>query len=193
MEKWLLEIGDKYVNKTNFNMACMILFAIQGLLLFVVFRALRIGGILGDLSDLIWTISLSGQLLQLIQEICIAFLFLGLMISVYRKGYKMPLIGILLIISFCTGVLTFVVNNTGGQRGPLFFLSSIIISILQIIVGFQLFKTDFRILGKFILAFPIVMFLSILLFGTSPIVMFIAIANVVALTYAFYTFLLSNF
>lgn len=188
MEKWLLELGNKYINRSIFILACIALFAIQGLLLF---RILCSGGICGKLFDLIWAVTMSGQLLQLAQEVCLAIMFLKLMTTVYRNGYQMPLIGYLLLLSFGAGFLTFVVNNTGGQRGLLFFISSIVVSILQVIVGLQLQRTELKKLGKFIFLFPIVLLLSILLFGTFPIiVMIVNASNVVALTYAFYTVLL---
>lgn len=161
------------------------MFVLQICLVFIVFRAMRINGILGSLAELVWVLSLSGKLLQIIQDIGLSALFLGLMTSAYKRGYQVPMLGYLIILMFCIGVLTFVVNSTGGQRGAFFFLSSIITSVLQVVVGYNIQKTEFARLGKFIIAFPIVFFLSMVLLPPYA-AMVLAIINGTALVYAFY-------
>jgi len=185
INKWFNDLGNKYLNRTDIILICKVMFVLQICLTFIVFRAMRINGLLGSLAELIWTLSLSGRLLQLIQDTGLSALFLGLMTSAYKKGYKVPSIGYLIIIMFCMGVLTFVVNSTGGQRGAFFFLSSIVTSVLQVVVGYSLQKTAFARLGKFIIAFPIVFFLSMFLLPPYA-AMVLAIINGTALVYAFY-------
>lgn len=188
MIEWLIDIGNKYLTRTNTIIVCKVLFALQCCLVLVVFRAMRIGGIIGSISEFTWVLSMSGQLLQLVQDIGFSILFLALMVSLHRNGYHSnSLIGSLVVITFCVGVLTFVVNITGGQRGVVFFLSSIATSVLQVIVGYYLQKTEFARLGKFIMAFPIVMFFSMVLLQTNAIaIMIVAILNAWVLIYAFY-------
>ena len=161
------------------------MFVLQICLVFVVVRAMRINGIIGSLAELVWVLSLSGKLLQIIQDIGLSALFLGLMTSAYKRGYQVPMLGYLIILMFCMGVLTFVVNSTGGQRGAFFFLSSIVTSVLQVIVGYHLQKTPFASLGKYIIAFPIVLFLSMVLLSPYA-AMILDIINTSVLVFAFY-------
>lgn len=185
MTEWLINLGNKYLNRTNIVLICKVMFVLQICLLFVVFRAMRINGILGLLAELIWVLSLSGKLLQLLQDIGLSALFLALMTSAYKRGCQVPLMGYLILLMFCMGVLTFVVNCTGGHRGAFFFLSSIITSVLQVMVGYNLQKTEFARLGKLVMAFPIVFFLSMFLYPPYA-AMVLAIINVSVLVYAFY-------
>lgn len=185
MNVWLISLGNKYLNRTNIILISKVVFVLQICLVFIVFRVMRINGILGSLAELIWVLSLSGKLLQIIQDIGLSALFLGLMTSAYKNGYQVPMLGYLIILMFCMGVLTFVVNSTGGHRGTFFFLSSIITSVLQVVVGYHLQKTAFARLGKFIIAFPIVSFLGIVLLSPYA-AMTLEIINTSVLVYAFY-------
>lgn len=185
MNELLISLGNNYLNRTNIVLNCKVMFVLQICLLFIVFRAMRINGILGSLAELIWVLSLSGKLLQIIQDIGLSALFWGLMTSVYKRGYQVPMLGYLIILMFCMGVLTFVVNSTGGQRGAFFFLSSIATSVLQVIVGYNLQKTPFARLGKYIIAFPIVLFLSMVLLSPYA-AMVLDIINTSVLVCAFY-------
>lgn len=186
MTEWLINLGNKYLNnRTSIVLICKVMFVLQICLLFVVFRAMRINGILGSLAELIWVLSLSGRLLQIIQDIGLSALFLALMTSAYKRGYQVSLMSYLILLMFCMGVLTFVVNSTGGHRGAFFFLSSIITSVLQVMVGYNLQKTEFARLGKLVMAFPIVFFLSMFLYPPYA-AMVLAIINVSVLVYAFY-------
>lgn len=161
------------------------MFVLQICLAFIVFRAMRINGLLGSLAEFVWVLSLSGKLLQIIQDIGLSALFLGLMTSAYKRGYQVPMLGYLIILMFCIGVLTFVVNSTGGQRGEFFFLSSIVTSVLQVIVGYYLQKTPFARLGKYIIVFPTVLFLSMVLLSPYA-AMIVDIINTSVLVCAFY-------
>lgn len=186
MYEWLINLGNKYLNnRTSILLICKVMFVLQICLLFIVFRAMRINGILGSLAELIWVLSLSGRLLQIIQDIGLSALFLALMTSAYKRGYQVPLMGYLILLMFFMGVLTFVANSTGGHRGAFFFLSSIVTSVLQVMVGYHLQKTEFARLGKFVMAFPIVFFLSMFLYPPYA-AMVMAIINVSVLVYAFY-------
>ena len=186
MTEWLINLGNKYLNnRTSIVLICKVMFVLQICLLFIVFRAMRINGILGSLAELIWVLSLSGRLLQIIQDIGLSALFLALMTSAYKRGYQVSLMSYLILLMFCMGVLTFVVNSTGGHRGAFFFLSSIVTSVLQVMVGYNLQKTEFARLGKFVMAFPIVFFLSMFLYPPYA-AMVLAIINVSVLIYAFY-------
>lgn len=186
MYEWLINLGNKYLNnRTSIVLICKVMFVLQICLLFIVFRAMRINGILGSLAELIWVLSLSGRLLQIIQDIGLSALFLALMTSAYKRGYQVSLMSYLILLMFCMGVLTFVVNSTGGHRGAFFFLSSIVTSVLQVMVGYNLQKTEFARLGKFVMAFPIVFFLSMFLYPPYA-AMVLAIINVSVLVYAFY-------
>ena len=186
MYEWLINLGNKYLNnRTSIVLICKVMFVLQICLLFIVFRAMRINGILGSLAELIWVLSLSGRLLQIIQDIGLSALFLALMTSAYKRGYQVSLMSYLILLMFCMGVLTFVVNSTGGHRGAFFFLSSIVTSVLQVMVGYNLQKTEFARLGKFVMAFPIVFFLSMFLYPPYA-AMVLAIINVSVLIYAFY-------
>lgn len=186
MTEWLINLGNKYLNnRTSIVLICKVMFVLQICLLFIVFRAMRINGILGSLAELIWVLSLSGRLLQIIQDIGLSALFLALMTSAYKRGYQVSLMSYLILLMLCMGVLTFVVNSTGGHRGAFFFLSSIVTSVLQVMVGYNLQKTEFARLGKFVMAFPIVFFLSMFLFPPYA-AMVSAIINVSVLIYAFY-------
>ena len=186
MTEWLINLGNKYLNnRTSIVLICKVMFVLQICLLFIVFRAMQINGILGSLAELIWVLSLSGRLLQLLQDIGLSALFLALMTSAYKRGYQVSLMSYLILLMFCMGVLTFVVNSTGGHRGAFFFLSSIITSVLQVMVGYNLQKTEFARLGKLVMAFPIVFFLSMFLYPPYA-AMVMAIINVSVLVYAFY-------
>lgn len=163
------------------------MFVLQICLVFIVIRAMGINGILGQIAEIIWEISLYGKLYQLAQDMGLAFLFLGLMTSIYRKGVHVPFICYLIIILFGMGFLTFIANVTGEHRGAFFFLSGIVTSILQVLVGYHLQKTNFARLGKFVMAYPIVFYISMLFFPPASVaLMIIVILNNIALVYAFY-------
>lgn len=110
---------------------------------------------------------------------------LGLLTSTYKRGNQIPMLGYLIVLMFCMGLLTFVVNSTGGHRGAFFFLSSIITSVLQVIVGYYLQKTPFARLGKYIIVFPTVLFLSMVLLSPYA-TMIVDIINTSVLVCAFY-------
>lgn len=187
MGKWLVGFGNKYLNRTSIILICKMMFVLQICLVFVVFRAMGINGILGQIAEIIWEISLYGKLYQLAQDMGLAFLFLGLMTSIYRKGVHVPFICYLIIILFGMGILTFIANVTGEHRGAFFFLSGIVTSILQVLVGYHLQKTNFARLGKFVMAYPIVFYISMLFFPPASVaLMIIVILNNIALVYAFY-------
>lgn len=187
MNEWLISLGDKYLNRTNIVLICKMMFVLQICLVFIVIRAMGINGILGQIAEIIWEISLYGKLYQLAQDMGLAFLFLGLMTSIYRKGMHVPFICYLIIILFGMGILTFIANVTGEHRGAFFFLSGIVTSILQVLVGYHLQKTNFARLGKFVMAYPIVFYISMLFFPPASVaLMIIVILNNIALVYAFY-------
>lgn len=187
MSKLLVDIGNMYLNRTNIILICKVMFVLQICLVFIVIRAMGINGILGQIAEIIWEISLYGKLYQLAQDMGLAFLFLGLMTSIYRKGVHVPFICYLIIILFGMGILTFIANVTGAHRGAFFFLSGIVTSVLQVLVGYHLQKTDFAGLGKFVMAYPIVFYISMLFFPPASVaLMIIVILNNIALVYAFY-------
>ena len=190
MHEWLIDLGNKYLNRTNIILICKVMFALQICLLFIVFRTMGVNGVLGQIAELIWTMSLSGKLWQLVQDMGLAALFLGLASSIIRKGYHVLYISYLIIILFGMGVLTFVANITGAHRGAFFFLSGIVTSVLQVLVGYYLYKTEFAQLGKFVLVYPIVFYASMLFFpSSSSAIMIILILDNIALVYAFYKYL----
>lgn len=185
MNELLICLGNKYLNRTNIILICKMMFVLQICLVFIVFRAMRINGLLGSLAEFVWVLSLSGRLLQILQDIGMSALFLGLLTSICKKGYQVPMLGYLIVLMFCMGLLTFVVNSTGGHRGAFFFLSSIITSVLQVIVGYYLQKTPFARLGKYIIVFPTVLFLSMVLLSPYA-AMIVDIINTSVLVCAFY-------
>lgn len=187
MSKLLVDIGNMYLNRTNIILICKVMFVLQICLVFIVFRAMGINGILGQIAEIIWGISLCGKLYQLAQDVGLAVLFLGLITSIDRRGAHVPFISYLIIILFGMGILTFIANVTGAHRGAFFFLSGIVTSVLQVLVGYHLQKTDFAGLGKFVMAYPIVFYISMLFFPPASVaLMIIVILNNIALVYAFY-------
>ena len=145
MNDWLLDIGSKYLNRERVSFVC------KGMLyiLFVpilVFLFGMFGARWGD------SLSVMGQISDLLFDLCLATVCLAIMTLVYADGDKLPIIGYFVVITVIKGVYQFFITSIGG-KGELYTLIFVLSLILHITVGIQLLKTKYSLFGKAMLFF----------------------------------------
>lgn len=143
MIEWLLDIGNRYLNRERVSFVCRgmlyILFIPILVLLFGIF-----GARWGD------SLSIIGQISDLLFDLCLATVCLAIMTLVFADGNKLPIIGYYVVISVIKGVYQFFITSIGG-KGELYTLIFVLSLILHVTVGIQLLKTKFSVFGKALL------------------------------------------
>ena len=145
MTEWLLEIGNRYLDKGRITFVCRLMLYI----LFVPLLMLFLGMLGAQYGD---ELAIIGQISGLLFDLCIATVCLSLMTLVYADGEKMPTIGFFVIISVIKGVYQFFITSIGG-KGEVYTLIFVLCLTLHITVGIQLLKTKFSVFGKALLYF----------------------------------------
>ena len=143
MTEWLLDIGNRYLNKERVSFICRVMLYI----LFVPILLLVFGLFGARYGD---EISILGQIAGLLFDLCLATLCLSIMTLVYAEGDKIPTIGYYVVITVIKGVYQFFITSIGG-KGELYTLIFVVSLTLHITVGVQLLKTKFSIFGKALL------------------------------------------
>ncbi len=143
MTEWLLDIGNRYLNKERVSFIC------RGMLyiLFVSILLLAFGILGARYGD---ELSIIGQISSLLFDLCLAMVCLSIMTLVYADGDKIPTIGYFVVITVIKGVYQFFITSIGG-KGELYTLIFVLTLILHITVGVQLLKTKYTIFGKALL------------------------------------------
>lgn len=142
MTEWLLDIADKYLNRSRVYFVC------RAMLYFVaipVFLAVLVHFSKSRDSKDIANIII--QIIQLLYDFGLAFLCLALMKLLYDSNYKMPTIGYYAVITAIKGVYQFFITSIGG-KGEIYTLIFVLCLILHIVVGVQLLKTKYAVFGK---------------------------------------------
>ena len=141
MTDCLLDIADKYLNRTRVYFVCRgMLYLVAIPLLLAVLLIMYHTKDSRDIANIII------QTVQLLYDLGLAFLCLALMRLLYDDNYKMPTIGYYAVILTIKGVHQFFMTNDNG--GELFMLIFILVLILHTVVGVQLLKTRFAVFGK---------------------------------------------
>lgn len=180
MIEWLLDIADKYLNRSRVYFVCRgMLYLVAIPLLLVVLLIMYQTKDSKDIANIII------QTIQLLYDLGLAILCLALMRLLYDDNYKMPTIGYYAVILTIKGVHQFFMTNDNG--GELFMLIFILVLILHTVVGVQLLKTRFAVFGKAFLYYLGGLILSAIL-SASHEDMFSAIALISALGGLAFTF-----
>ena len=181
MTDWLLDIADKYLNRTRVYFVCRgMLYLVAIPLLLVVLLIMYQTRESKDIANIII------QTVQLLYDLGLAILCLALMRLLYEDNYKMPTIGYYAVILTIKGVHQFfMTNNSGG--GDLYMLIFTLVLILHTVVGVQLLKTRFAVFGKAFLFYLGGIILSAI-FSASHADMFSAIVLISALGVLAFTF-----
>ncbi len=138
MNEWLLDIGRNYLNRDRVVAICKGLLMIPILLIVFGLLATKTSG----------NFSMIGQILQLLFDSGLALLCIALLRVVYENGYKIPIIGYYVVVTLIKGVYLFFITSNGTKQGELFTLIFVLSFVLHIIIGIQLLKTKFSVLGK---------------------------------------------
>lgn len=142
MIDWLLDIGNKYLNKERVSFVCRAMLCLVAIpVLLIVFLILYQTKDLKDIANIIV------EICQLLYDFGLAFLCLALMRLLYRDNYNMPTIGYYVVVLVIKGVYQFFITST-GSKGELTVLIVALVLILHIVVGLQLLKTRYAIFGK---------------------------------------------
>ena len=143
MIDWLLDIGNRYLNRERVSFVC------RGMLyiLFVPILVLLFGMFGARWGD---SLSVMGQISGLFFDLCLATVCLAIMTLVYADGDKLPIIGYFVVITVIKGVYQFFITSIGG-KGELYTLIFVLSLILHITVGIQLLKTKYSVFGKALL------------------------------------------
>lgn len=144
MTEWLLDIGNKYLNKGRVSFVCRGMLYILFAPILILLLGLLFGTNFGE------ELSIIGQISNLLFDLCLAIVCLSVMVLVYEDGYKMPTIGLFVVITVIKGVYQFFITSIGG-KGELYTLIFVLCLILHTTVGFQLLKTGYSIFGKALL------------------------------------------
>lgn len=138
MNEWLLDIGRNYLNRDRVVVICKVLLMIPVLLIVFGLLASKVSG----------DYSMIGQILQLLFDLGLAVLCIALLRVVYENNYKIPIIGYYVVVTIIKGVYLFFITSNGTKQGELFTLIFVLSFVLHIIIGIQLLKTKFAVLGK---------------------------------------------
>lgn len=142
MTDWLLDIADKYLNRTRVYFVCRgMLYLVAIPLLLVVLLIMYQTKESKDIANIII------QTNQLLYDLGLAILCLALMRLLYEDNYKMPTIGYYAVILTIKGVHQFFMTSDSGS-GDLYMLIFTLVLILHTVVGVQLLKTRFAVFGK---------------------------------------------
>lgn len=180
MTDWLLDIADKYLNRTRVYFVCRgMLYLVAIPLLLVVLLIMYQTRESKDIANIII------QTNQLLYDLGLAILCLALMRLLYDDNYKMPTIGYYAVILTIKGVHQFFMTNDNG--GELYMLIFTLVLILHTVVGVQLLKTRFAVFGKAFLYYLVGIILSAI-FSASHADMLSSIALISALGVLAYTF-----
>ena len=145
MIDWLLDIGNKYLNKEVVTYACM---GMLFLLFFpVLLLLLSMFGVKNGVD-----LSIVGQVSDLLYDLCFATACLALMTLVYADGNKVPVIGYFVVTTVIKGAYQFFITSIGA-KGELYTLIFVLCFVLHITVGVQLLKTRFSVFGKAMLCY----------------------------------------
>lgn len=138
MTDWLLDIGNRYLNKERVAFVCRaMLYLVAIPILLAIFQT-------KGSKDIV---KIALQISQLLYDISLAFLCLALMRLLYGDNYKIPTIGYYVVILTVKGVYLFFITSIGG-KGEVYTLMFVLVLILHIVVGIQLLKTRYSVFGK---------------------------------------------
>lgn len=182
MIEWLLDIANKYINRSRVYFVCRAMLYLVAIPVFLAFLfILYQTKDTKDIADIII------QICQLLYDFGLAFLCLALMRLLYESNYKMPTISYYIVILTIKGVYIFFITSNGGE-GELYTLIFVLVLILHTVVGLQLLKTEYAVFGKaFLFYFGGILMAAI--FSASHADLFSAIAMILAcgvLAYIFY-------
>lgn len=192
MEKWLIEIGNKYLNNQRVSFACKALIILQVIVLFSNLDNIGAGASMSEMSRGLY--SAVGIFLQPLQDICMTILFLGLMRILYKKGYTIPISAYVVIIVFANAILTFLTKFSGTSHGLLLGLISLAYYVLVCLLGIKLRATPYATLGNVLIlysAFDLVD--GVILQGKIPLTIVVTIGLLIYLAITFNKILLPEF
>lgn len=153
MEKWLIEIGNKYLNSQRVSFVCKALIVLQVIVLFSNLDNIGAGASMAEMSRGLY--SAVGIFLQPLQDICMTILFLGLMTSLYKKGYTIPISAYVVIIVSANAILTFLTKFSGTSHGLLLGLISLAYYVLVCLLGVKLRATQYATLGNVLILYSV--------------------------------------
>ncbi len=184
MEKWLIEIGNKYLNNQRVSFACKALIILQVIVLFSNLDNIGAGASMAEMSRGLY--SAVGIFLQPLQDICMTILFLGLMTILYKKGYTIPISAYVVVIVFANAILTFLTKFSGTSHGLLLGLISLAYYVLVCLLGIKLRFTPYATLGNVLIlysAFDLVD--GVILQGKIPLTIVVTIGLLIYLAITF--------
>lgn len=184
MEKWLIEIGNKYLNNQRVSFACKALIILQVIVLFSNLDNIGAGASMAEMSRGLY--SAVGIFLQPLQDICMTILFLGLMRILYKKGYTIPISAYVVVIVFANAILTFLTKFSGTSHGLLLGLISLAYYVLVCLLGIKLRATPYATLGNVLIlysAFDLVD--GVILQGKIPLTIVVTIGLLIYLAITF--------
>ena len=142
MIEWLLDIANKYINRSRVYFVCRAMLYLAAIPVFLaILFILHQTKDTKDIADIII------QICQLLYDFGLAFLCLALMRLLYEDNYKIPTIGYYAVILTIKGVHQFFMTSD-SSGGELFMLIFILVLILHTVVGVQLLRTRFAVFGK---------------------------------------------
>lgn len=184
MEKWLLEISNKYLDGKRVSIACNVLIVLQVVVLFSNLDYLGAGVSMAEMSRGLY--NAVGVFLQPLQDLCMTILFLGLMTILYKKGYTFPISAYVVILVFVNAILTFLTKFSGNSHGLILGLISLAYYVLVCLLGVKLRTTPYVTLGNILIVYSVFDIVDgLILQGGIPMMLIITIGILIYLAMTF--------
>ena len=184
MEKWLLEISNKYLDANRVSLACKTLIILQVIVLFSNLDNLGAGASMAEMSRGLY--NAVGIFLQPLQDLCMTILFLGLMTILTKKGYSIPIAAYVVILVFANAILTFLTKFSGSHHGLILGLISLAYYILVCLLGIKLRATPYVALGNVLIIYSVFDLIDgLILEGRIPVTIIVTIGILIYLAMMF--------
>jgi hypothetical protein len=157
MEDWLLDFGKKNLDPKRFSFVCKFLIALQVIVLLSNLGFLGASASMTAKSDALYEATI--LFVQPLQDICIAILFLALMLVLNKNEIRITLVGYETILIVAQCVIHFIYKFNGNSHGLISGIMAIAIYIIMCVIGWQLRNTPYRTLGIIIICYAVFDFL----------------------------------
>lgn len=157
MEDWLLDFGKRNLAPQRFSFVCKFLIALQVIVFLSNLGFLGASASMTAKSDALYEATI--LFVQPLQDVCIAILFLALMLVLNKKEIRIPLVGYETILIVAQCVIHFIYKFNGNSHGFLSGILAIAIYVIMCIIGWQLGNTPYRKLGIIIICYAVFDFL----------------------------------